>query len=393
MNDLYTKDIKLYIDDDFTFTRYLYIKDEVIYSLILNLLEKKTDQALFWAYELYYSGFKYELLTLIVKIYYLFYASLNASFEKYLLKKVNEELCPKLIATLINNLSIRPFNLDVFLSIYIEELFDMEIDIINNYNLNNRQDLENQIEYWIKEKDYQSISHFVINDYKKYNTDLKLLGTIIVNVFNKIYPKLNINTFTTQKIYMFEEKYVLLSKIYNCFHIHNNSYIGKNLYVKINEEDLKKYETIIPPELNSWKIMSEVCIYNINENKLILNIFNLKRPKYSDLLNLFREDWLYNASLSPLWMKRIMNSNGNINTDKKIVTFNNEDDEEKFHNMYNLEPDEQSSATINKCIPELNFDKTYNYWKEFYDKYNKNGFIKLYEDDFQALLASRVNFI
>ena len=46
------------------FTRYLYVKDEVRISLLVSIL-KKSDDALFWAYELYYSGFKNELFELI----------------------------------------------------------------------------------------------------------------------------------------------------------------------------------------------------------------------------------------------------------------------------------------------------------------------------------------
>ena len=39
------------------FTRYVYEKDEVIYSLLSAILSRERDEALFWAFELYYSGF------------------------------------------------------------------------------------------------------------------------------------------------------------------------------------------------------------------------------------------------------------------------------------------------------------------------------------------------
>ena len=69
---------------DLIFTRYLYIKDEVQISLLVSILNKN-DDAIFWAYELYYSGFKKELLNIIWKIYYDFFVTLNPTFEIYLL--------------------------------------------------------------------------------------------------------------------------------------------------------------------------------------------------------------------------------------------------------------------------------------------------------------------
>ena len=50
------------------FTRYLYLKDEVEIALLASLLNKK-DDALFWAFELYFSGFESELIEILWKIY------------------------------------------------------------------------------------------------------------------------------------------------------------------------------------------------------------------------------------------------------------------------------------------------------------------------------------
>ena len=51
------------VGSDLVFTRYLYVKDEVRISLLVSILNK-SDDAIFWAYELFYSGFKTELLNL-----------------------------------------------------------------------------------------------------------------------------------------------------------------------------------------------------------------------------------------------------------------------------------------------------------------------------------------
>jgi len=50
-------------------TRYLYIKEEVLTSLFISILNKDRQQALFWAYEYYYSGFKEEACYYLYSIY------------------------------------------------------------------------------------------------------------------------------------------------------------------------------------------------------------------------------------------------------------------------------------------------------------------------------------
>jgi hypothetical protein len=102
----------------FIFTRYLYEKEEVKFALLVELLNK-TEDALFWAYELYYSGFIDELTELLWKIYYDFYATLNPNFENYLIKIFSYDLTnhenEKLIFMIINDFIIKPYNVDVFI--------------------------------------------------------------------------------------------------------------------------------------------------------------------------------------------------------------------------------------------------------------------------------------
>ena len=72
-----------------TFTRYLYIKDEVEYALVLSLINQN-DSCLFWAYELYYSGFQLELFDFLWKTYDEFYSKSNPNFKSYFEKKQQE---------------------------------------------------------------------------------------------------------------------------------------------------------------------------------------------------------------------------------------------------------------------------------------------------------------
>jgi len=95
-------------------------------SLLVSIL-KKSDDAIFWAYELYYSGFKTELFEFIWHIYYAFFATLNPSFEAYLLNKRNELLTDdKLVSAIVQDLIIRPFNTDIFFLNVICKTFEIE---------------------------------------------------------------------------------------------------------------------------------------------------------------------------------------------------------------------------------------------------------------------------
>lgn len=66
----------------FTLTRFLYIKDEVLLSLLISILEKDYDQSLFWASELYYSGYEKETMEYIDAIYITFFRSQNPRLNR-----------------------------------------------------------------------------------------------------------------------------------------------------------------------------------------------------------------------------------------------------------------------------------------------------------------------
>lgn len=66
------------------FTRYLYEYLQVKYNLLEALLDGEGDEALFWAYELYYSGFQENVWEWLHKIYYKRYQATNPRFERWL---------------------------------------------------------------------------------------------------------------------------------------------------------------------------------------------------------------------------------------------------------------------------------------------------------------------
>lgn len=92
------------------FTRYLYIKEEVLGSLAVSLIAKKYEESLFWAYELYHSGITENLFEYFGAVYREYYRTLNPKFEKFVEKQHllwTQTHDPLIVATLVRNFVIR----------------------------------------------------------------------------------------------------------------------------------------------------------------------------------------------------------------------------------------------------------------------------------------------
>jgi hypothetical protein len=68
-------------DKTVVLTRYLYNKSEVEISFTKSLFDRKPDDALFWGYELYYSGFTDEVFEIVLRIYTAYYKDNHPMFE------------------------------------------------------------------------------------------------------------------------------------------------------------------------------------------------------------------------------------------------------------------------------------------------------------------------
>ena len=106
----------------FTLTRYLYSKKEVKQSLLLSLLEHKNDEALFWAYELYYSGFTLYVFKFVLKTFNLFYKKENTKLESFIVNAIDEwkqdNSKDYLLGSIVYTLSTRDYHIDDFINIY-----------------------------------------------------------------------------------------------------------------------------------------------------------------------------------------------------------------------------------------------------------------------------------
>ncbi len=110
---------------EYTLTRYLYIKTEVKQSLFLSLLDHNIEESLFWAFELYYSGFEEEVFAFLIEIFKNIYQENNKNLEKYVQKSIcnwNQTNDPIYFANLIATLSTRKYDLSKFCKIYLNVL-------------------------------------------------------------------------------------------------------------------------------------------------------------------------------------------------------------------------------------------------------------------------------
>jgi hypothetical protein len=90
---------------DLVLTRYLYIYDEVLTSLAAAILDKDKEQALFWGYELYYSGYEKETAEYILAIYNEFMRQYNPKFAKFIESMVERQHeGPHIVGSMIRNM-------------------------------------------------------------------------------------------------------------------------------------------------------------------------------------------------------------------------------------------------------------------------------------------------
>jgi len=119
------------------YTRYLYLRDEVQYSLLISLLtyNESKDEIFFWAYELYFSGWEQETMDFVLRIYSDFYQILYPGLSTLLSKKYKEwkkTRNPCLLGTILHNLAKRSFCPDAFLQTYLPQAFQPSNHIVSN---------------------------------------------------------------------------------------------------------------------------------------------------------------------------------------------------------------------------------------------------------------------
>jgi hypothetical protein len=129
------------------FTRYLYSLDDVKHSLFIAILNKNSDEALFWLFEIYYSGFVGDAFRLVMNIYTEVFSFDNpdlakpfhrimktyedsqldmdvddngvASIDTNASATANASASASALGTIVHNLCLRNYRIDLFVKTYI----------------------------------------------------------------------------------------------------------------------------------------------------------------------------------------------------------------------------------------------------------------------------------
>ena len=317
-------------------TNLLYFKDEVEAALIIAILNKNEGAAIFWAYELHYSGLNDDLFSLLEKIYYYFFGTLNPNFKSLLNRKLASRQ-PEDINDIVVNFLIRPYNLDIFLLVQTCKSVKMPTSF------------DGDLAPLLQAKKFATVAKYVLH-------------TCSETEFAKIAEG------TGSRI---EYLALLINRIQGCK-------IGHKLYLE---------SEYVAPEIGEnpilYKILENHCNYGVNDSGL-LSVFHLERPKeHKEVQNLWFNHWLYYACRSPAWLERVESYDGVLDNDKKCVSFPDEDQEEAFYNQFGLEPDEQKRETQDKVIPHLVGEVNIS---DFYEKFKGNkGIYKITKNTLEKI--------
>ena len=407
-------------DNKFGLTRFLFIKDEVVLSLITALLKKQDlSECYYWIFELYYSGF--EVFQLMWKIYFDFYYELSPKMEDYILKKQslfdnnnnnnnnNDNNDNKMIhiAAIIRNL----FRLTPTSNVFMLRHY-MEIDICPTIIYKNSSNNTNykwlcgypvkyhkllmsvynghveNICYYIKlllesgEDNVENIRRIIMVfvepnltllgidkelfehkwNVRKYKNDLHYLLAFICHLQTPISILNNCNIFVSPKdsdidfINKVEKEPIPLTKKYGLEQLYNT--LG-----------FKRY----------YNIASTIGSFNLS--RWSTSEFNNNNKGYYDYNEFLRKNWFcweyYAANGCPLWKERLDRFGGKVDNEKQIIYFPDESCKEKFYDLYAYEFDEQPKDIQGMSHCDL-IKRTWDEW--YFDIFDTKPIVRLNED-------------
>ena len=270
------------METTFTLTRYLYPKHNVEQSLIYAILEQNKNEACFWAYELYYSGFRKEFFDLIISVYFMFYDS--------------------------------PENSHIHKTLYslIDEWYKRE----NEFETTKKRNLyhDNVVYHCIELLESTQHSLLTLMRHRSGVThDKSMIENDEYNIIRK-----NIHTKT---------KLLDVTKYKTC------EVFSWKVFPQLVQYPIRNVQYYLCNDMT----------YSSQDQTL--NYVLYKLSEYHQIPPNIRDNWLYYCSKSPLWKKRIIKYDGIINDETETVVIPDyfHDD---FYDSYNYELDEQSSTVF-----------------------------------------------
>ena len=357
--------------NNYRLTRYLYPVDEVKYSLITSLLEKKNiNECYYWTFELYYSNLEDELFELFYKIHYDFYAEHNPKLESFIKnKKKKWELEKEIIhiASIVKNIFIGSPTPTVFLMRqyicclgYPSHIYKHNNNIMFGNIINFNSDYKNlcsaicygrlaNIAYDINrlvKKDGADVVHSIIIDY---------FETELCGICDGGREKIN----TLWKNREFTDDVHILLAIVVHLMTDINKINFRPLFVIPTQDEIN--EIILFENNIAVPIYKTLSIKRKYKTRNIIGSFKLARDELPDFINDNLLHWEYYAFGVPLWEKRVNSCFGNVDHNKREICFPDNEDTyssledlcEKFYKQYGYELDEQPSNIQSLSLHEI----------------------------------------
>ena len=360
-------------------TRYLYILDEVLYTLKEVLLKGKDfNEVVFWAGEIIYSGLSEELWQFIFYFNYSFLAIVYPKYETKLYKlyklftNENEKHLSKFktikngfitvnisdlqLEYCINALSILFNSKKNFL--VFNKWHQAQKTIDNIYSINTPEWLKKlkiDKKYFtylrsIKNKNFKNIAFYLKTKY----FDIDNLYKITIKYFKEvknigIKPK-NINI--SQLPYRNKE-HIIMTLI--CHMLTDEKNIEKRSIFTICDTELhiKQLKIDNEPINIAYKTLSNKYRYPISNT---IGCFPLARNSFKNYRNIkevFWFFWKYYTYNCPVWRERYNKYNIIIDNKKKDILFQDYQNQEDFDDNYYYETDEQTIQVQNMSVPEI----------------------------------------
>ncbi len=338
-------------------TRYLYHRDEVSHSLLTCLLLKPSfKESLFWASEIYYSGYHKDIWELLWKIYYDFFAIRNPKFEKKIkraYKKWKKESNIEQLIIVINLLyhsstsTFTVFHLRILKSITPTSIYlGRTPKWLASLKLSKK---ERNFIRSIHKKNLVDISYY----FSQISTDLSRCYEILRQYFTSVKDySLKKNCY--EGIPYTDKRHILLTLI--CYLMMETeeeiAQIRKIALVRrLDKDSIEFFQSTNEMVEPAWKTLPKRRLYTIAE---WVGAFPLERRDDNIEWNkILWYHWEYYARKCPLWKERFDKYNVCFNDKTKKPEFPNDDLLEEFYEKYGLEPDEQSRECQEKSLCKL----------------------------------------
>lgn len=354
----------------YTLTRLLYAKDEVMLSLLTELLMKNDLQAcLFWCGELCYSNVE-KLFDFIWKLYFDFYAEYNPHLERYIQKKQllweKDKNIKHILIILYNMFYLNSSPTTFLLRISVEK----KNKPVTLYRKSSHKKWD-----WLKI--YPQCYHSLLKAlFKKHlsNAATFLKQLLLFKTSKDVYDVL-IQYYSEYILLVnkniIEEKW-LKRGWYNDFHgllsliVHLQTPYNKiqhPLVFKIppqkiiqNIEDLNN--EIINRHIKNekvYRILKDFRLFTIND---MIGVFLLARNSFDDLSIETNYHWEYYANNCPMWSERFIECGAKFNHkktdihDKGIENYDLEFDEQSF-NVKNMSTCKIKNMTLENWVRTL----------------------------------------